>query len=150
MCRGFLDVGKLAMKKLVEGMFLDPGMADLLKKLYQGAEWAEGRVTATFTATLEDYFTDCAEFLDSSISRRVIELTLEHSIASYTGGLMSKLMPITEEVIGRMEKDEDEVCDPNLQLASLHLSKNYSHDRESRVLPPDKSFLQKPDERGEG
>lgn len=123
-CRGFLDVGKLAMKKLVEGMFSDPGMADLLKKLYQGTEWIEGRVTATFTATLEDYFSDCAEFLDQSIFRRVIELTLENSVANYTAGLMSKVMPITEDFLDRMEKDEDEVGGSSQHLNQHQLSKS--------------------------
>lgn len=35
-CRGFLDVAKTAMRKLVDSMFADPGMVDLLKKLYIG------------------------------------------------------------------------------------------------------------------
>lgn len=110
MCRGFLDAGKLAMQKIVEGIFSDPGVADLLKKLYQGAEWQEGRVTATFTTTLEDYFTDLNEFLDASIFRRVLELALESSVASFTAGLMSKIPPITDSVVDRMRGDEDEVC----------------------------------------
>lgn len=98
------------MQKIVEEIFSDPGVADLLKKLYQGAEWQEGRVTATFTTTLEDYFTDLKEFLDASIFRRVVELALESSIASFTAGLMSKIPPITDAVVDRMRADEDEVC----------------------------------------
>ncbi|GMH41556.1 hypothetical protein BSKO_09466 [Bryopsis sp. KO-2023] len=110
-CRGFLDVGKLAMKKVTEGMFSDPGMVDLLKKLYQGVEWVEGRVTATFIATILDYFADLKEFLEPSIFRRVVESTLDMSMSAFTSALMSKIPPITEVVLERMKADEEELTE---------------------------------------
>lgn len=58
MCRGFLDVARCAMGRVVELVFNDPGMSGLLKALFSSAEWLEGRTTTTLIATLQDYMND--------------------------------------------------------------------------------------------
>eukprot|EP00803_Ostreobium_quekettii_P001056 evm.model.scf_1694.2 EVM.evm.TU.scf_1694.2 scf_1694:3751-7084(+) len=116
-CRGFLDVAKTAMQKLVDSIFADPGMADLLKQLYQGPEWRDGTVTATFVETMKDYFGDMKHCLEGSIFKRVAESSLKSTVYSYTSALLSKVPQITEEVVERMKADEEEIVD----FFSVHL-----------------------------
>ncbi|POO00277.1 Exocyst complex component Sec [Trema orientale] len=56
-CKGFLEVAKEAVHLTVSVIFEDPGVQELLVKLYQ-KEWCEGQVTEYLVATFGDYFTD--------------------------------------------------------------------------------------------
>ncbi|KAF5178743.1 Exocyst complex component sec6, partial [Thalictrum thalictroides] len=56
-CKGFLEVAKEAVRQTVSVIFEDPGVQELLAKLYQ-KDWLEGLVTEYLVATFGDYFTD--------------------------------------------------------------------------------------------
>ncbi|XP_006576414.2 exocyst complex component SEC6 [Glycine max] len=56
-CKGFLEVAKEAVHQTVSVIFEDPGVQELLVKLYQ-KEWSEGQVTEYLVATFGDYFGD--------------------------------------------------------------------------------------------
>ncbi|KAK9283354.1 hypothetical protein L1049_011596 [Liquidambar formosana] len=55
-CKGFLEVAKEAVHQTVKFIFEDPGVQELLVRLYQ-KEWCEGQVTEYLVATFDDYFT---------------------------------------------------------------------------------------------
>ncbi|KAG6737921.1 hypothetical protein POTOM_059453 [Populus tomentosa] len=56
-CKGFLEVAKEAVHQTVRVIFEDPGVQELIVKLYH-KEWSEGQVTEYLVATFGDYFTD--------------------------------------------------------------------------------------------
>eukprot|EP00210_Caulerpa_lentillifera_P007726 g7372.t1 len=109
--RGFLEVVKFSMKKLVEEVFSDGGMVGLLKKFYQSAEWQKGQTTESLIATLKDYLEDFEAVLESSVYKRVVEAMLETTINSCTSTLIQKIPNITEGVISRMKQDEVAICE---------------------------------------
>lgn len=51
-CRGFLELAKSISRRIVDLIFADTGMAELLKKLCTHAEWLNGTTTATIIATI--------------------------------------------------------------------------------------------------
>ena len=58
MCRGFLDVAKVAAMQLAKVIFNDGGMSSQLKALYSSQDWYSGKTSATLLATLKDYMND--------------------------------------------------------------------------------------------
>ncbi|KAL3504639.1 hypothetical protein ACH5RR_034480 [Cinchona calisaya] len=56
-CKGFLEVAKEAVHQTVSVIFEDPGLQELLVRLYH-RDWLEGQVTEYLVATFGDYFTD--------------------------------------------------------------------------------------------
>ncbi len=62
--RGFLEVAKSALAKLMDVVLADSAFADLQRKLYASDDWAAGRTTATWIATLADYLSDVSTFLE--------------------------------------------------------------------------------------
>ncbi|OMP01169.1 hypothetical protein COLO4_12104 [Corchorus olitorius] len=70
-CKGFLEVAKEAVHQTVNVIFEDPGVQELLVKLYH-REWSEGQVTEYLVATFGDYFTDVKmEYI--TVSHEVVE-----------------------------------------------------------------------------
>ncbi|KAJ1413620.1 Tyrosine-protein kinase, active site [Sesbania bispinosa] len=67
-CKGFLEVAKEAVHQTVNVIFEDPGVPELLVKLYQ-KEWSEGQVTEYLVATFGDYFTDKNYIKEETIER---------------------------------------------------------------------------------
>ncbi|XP_020090382.1 exocyst complex component SEC6 isoform X3 [Ananas comosus] len=65
-CKGFLEVAKEAVLQTVNVIFEDPGVQELLAKLYQ-KDWLEGLVTEYLVATFADYFADVKLFLEICI-----------------------------------------------------------------------------------
>lgn len=81
-CRGFLDVAKVATYRVAETMYNDPGMSTQLKAMYAtgNAEYLAGRTTATLVATLKDYFNDFKVWVTPSFVKRVAEAALEELV----------------------------------------------------------------------
>ena len=115
--RGFLEVAKTAMKKLIDGVFSDAGMVGLLKKLYQ-SEWQSGETTSSLIATLQDYLEEFSAILDDSLCKRVVEAALGKTISSYTTALVTRMPNITEAVIEQMQRDEAQLSAFFTQLMS--------------------------------
>lgn len=109
--RGFLEVVKFAMKKLIEEVFGDGGMVGLLKKLYQSTEWQNGQITASLIATLQDFLEEFESVLDASVYKRVVDSMLQMTVNSYTSALIQKIPNITDAIISRMKQDEIAICD---------------------------------------
>lgn len=105
-CKGFLEVAKEAVQRAVLIIFEDPGVQDLLAKLYH-KEWLEGQVTEYLVATFCDYFNDVKVYIEERSFRRFAEACLEESIVIYVDRLLSQKNYIKEETIERMRIDEE-------------------------------------------
>ncbi|KAH7524940.1 hypothetical protein FEM48_Zijuj06G0172500 [Ziziphus jujuba var. spinosa] len=109
-CKGFLEVAKEAVHQTVSVIFEDPGVQELLVKLYQ-KEWAEGQVTEYLVATFGDYFTDVKMYIEERSFRRFVEACLEESVVVYVDHLLVQRNYIKEETIERMRLDEEVLMD---------------------------------------
>ncbi|XP_011622418.1 exocyst complex component SEC6 isoform X2 [Amborella trichopoda] len=109
-CKGFLEVAKEAVHQTVVVIFEDPGVQELLAKLYQ-KDWAEGLVTEYLVATFGDYFTDVKIYIEERSFRRYVEACLEETIVVYVDHLLSQRNYIKEETIERMRLDEEVLMD---------------------------------------
>ncbi|CAN6475838.1 unnamed protein product [Victoria cruziana] len=109
-CKGFLEVAKEAVHQTVNVIFEDPGVQDLVVKLYQ-KDWYEGMVTEYLIATFSDYFGDVKIYIEDRSFRRYVEACLEETIVVYVDHLLSQKTPIKEETIDRMRLDEDFLTD---------------------------------------
>ncbi|GMH23376.1 hypothetical protein Nepgr_025219 [Nepenthes gracilis] len=105
-CKGFLEVAKEAVHQTVAVIFEDPGVQDLLVKLYQ-KEWCEGQVTECLVATFGDYFTDIKMYIEERSFRRFVEACLEETVVMYVNHLLTQKNYIKEETIERMRLDEE-------------------------------------------
>jgi Exocyst complex component Sec6 len=72
LCRGFLNVSKVALDKAVDCIFEDKGTVDILKSLYRSKDWLSGVTTHSFLLTLEDYLSDLKEWLDAPFYKRTV------------------------------------------------------------------------------
>ncbi|GAX84704.1 hypothetical protein CEUSTIGMA_g12126.t1 [Chlamydomonas eustigma] len=108
-CRGFLDVGKVATKSLVENIFNDPGTSTQLKALFSSAEWLSGKTTATLIATVKDYMTDVQSGVENTFVKRVAEAALEELVRRYVNILLAGVPQVTEAVVKRLKEDENDV-----------------------------------------
>ncbi|KAM5550837.1 hypothetical protein ABKV19_027273 [Rosa sericea] len=109
-CKGFLEVAKEAVHQTVSVIFEDPGVQDLLVKLYQ-KEWSEGQVTEYLVATFGDYFTDVKMYIEERSFRRFVEACLEETVVVYVDHLLTQKNYIKEETIERMRLDEEVLMD---------------------------------------
>ncbi|KAE8673949.1 Exocyst complex component SEC6 [Hibiscus syriacus] len=110
-CKGFLEVAKEAVHQTVNVIFEDPGVQELLVKLYH-TEWCEGQVTEYLVATFGDYFTDVKMYIEERSFRRFVEACLEETAVVYVDHLLSmKNYYIKEETIERMRLDEEVLMD---------------------------------------
>ncbi|KAL8144330.1 hypothetical protein V2J09_017362 [Rumex salicifolius] len=107
-CKGFLEVAKEAVHQTVTVIFEDPGVQDLLVKLYQ-TEWCEAQVTEYLVATFGDYFTDIKMYIEDRSFRRFVEACLEETVVVYVDHLLTQKNYIKEETIERMRLDEEKV-----------------------------------------
>ncbi|KAM7278515.1 hypothetical protein ACFE04_005649 [Oxalis oulophora] len=109
-CKGFLEVAKEAVVQTVSVIFEDPGVQELLVKLYQ-KEWSEGQVTEYLVATFSDYFQDVKMYIEERSFRRFVEACLEETVVVYVDHLLIQKNYIKEETIERMKLDEDVIMD---------------------------------------
>ncbi|CAB4277911.1 unnamed protein product [Prunus armeniaca] len=109
-CKGFLEVAKEAVHQTVSVIFEDPGVQDLLVKLYQ-KEWCEGQVTEYLVATFGDYFADVKMYIEERSFRRFVEACLEETVVVYVDHLLTQKNYIKEETIERMRLDEEVLMD---------------------------------------
>ncbi|KAF3630401.1 exocyst complex component SEC6 [Capsicum chacoense] len=109
-CKGFLEVAKEAVHQTVSVIFEDPGVEELLVKLYQ-KDWLEGQVTEFLVATFGDYFTDVKMYIEERSFRRFVEACLEETIVVYVDHLLTQKNYIKEETIERMRLDEEVLMD---------------------------------------
>ncbi|KAK6938208.1 Exocyst complex component EXOC3/Sec6 [Dillenia turbinata] len=109
-CKGFLEVAKEAVHLTVSVIFEDPGVQELLVKLYQ-KEWCEGQVTEYLVATFGDYFGDVKLYIEERSFRRFVEACLEETVVVYVDHLLSQKNYIKEETIERMRLDEEVIMD---------------------------------------
>ncbi|THG04102.1 hypothetical protein TEA_025424 [Camellia sinensis var. sinensis] len=109
-CKGFLEVAKEAVHQTVSVIFEDPGVQELLVKLYQ-KEWCDGQVTEYLVATFGDYFTDVKMYIEERSFRRFVEACLEETVIVYVDHLLTQKNYIKEETIERMRLDEEVIMD---------------------------------------
>lgn len=109
-CKGFLEVAKEAVHQTVSVIFEDPGVQDLLVKLYH-KDWLEGQVTEYLVATFGDYFTDVKMYIEERSFRRFVEACLEETVVVYIEHLLTQKNYIKEETIERMRLDEEVIMD---------------------------------------
>ncbi|CAM0944174.1 unnamed protein product [Alopecurus aequalis] len=109
-CKGFLEVAKEAVLQTVGVIFEDPGVQDLLAKVYQ-KDWMDGMVTEYLIATFADYFGDVKLFIEERSFRRFVESCLEETIVVYVDHLLSQKNYIKEDTVERMRLDEDVLMD---------------------------------------
>lgn len=109
-CKGFLEVAKEAVHLTVGVIFEDPGVQELLIKLYH-KEWCEGQVTEYLVATFGDYFTDVKLYIEDRSFRRFVEACLEETVVVYVDHLLTQRSYIKEETIERMRLDEEVLMD---------------------------------------
>ncbi|KAI3891620.1 hypothetical protein MKX03_007586 [Papaver bracteatum] len=109
-CKGFLEVAKEAVRQTVRVIFEDPGVLELLAKLYQ-KEWCEGLVTEYLVATFGDYFADVKMYIEERSFRRFVEACLEETVVVYVDHLLTQKNYIKEETIERMRLDEEVLMD---------------------------------------
>ncbi|KAJ0095639.1 hypothetical protein Patl1_16045 [Pistacia atlantica] len=109
-CKGFLEVAKEAVLRTVSVIFEDPGVQDLIVKLYQ-KEWCEGNVTEYLVATFGDYFIDVKMYIEERSFRRFVEACLEETVVAYVDHLLTQKNYIKEETIERMRLDEEVIMD---------------------------------------
>ncbi|KAI7744708.1 hypothetical protein M8C21_001488 [Ambrosia artemisiifolia] len=122
-CKGFLEVAKEAVIQTVNVIFDDPGVQELLVKLYH-KEWSEGQVTEYLVATFGDYFTDVKMYIEERSFRRFVESCLEQTVIVYVDHLMSQKNYIKEETIERMRLDEEVLMDFFREYISVNKVEN--------------------------
>lgn len=122
-CKGFLEVAKEAVHQTVNVIFDDPGVHELLVKLYH-KEWSEGQVTEYLVATFGDYFTDVKMYIEERSFRRFVESCLEQTVIVYVDHLLSQKNYIKEETIERMRLDEEVLMDFFREYISVNKVEN--------------------------
>jgi len=90
----------------VEVIFEDPGVKELIAKLYQ-KDWYEGLVTEYLVATFTDYFGDVKLYVEERSYKRFAEACLETTIVLYVDRLLTQKGHIKEETLKRLEVDEE-------------------------------------------
>ncbi|KAG6488768.1 hypothetical protein ZIOFF_046789 [Zingiber officinale] len=109
---------KEAIIQTVSVIFEDPGVKELLVKLYQ-KDWYEGLVTEYLVATFGDYFGDIKMYIEDRSFRRFGEACLEETIVIYVDHLLTQKNYIREETIERMRLDEEVLMDFFREYLSL-------------------------------
>ncbi|KAJ1698090.1 hypothetical protein LUZ63_006602 [Rhynchospora breviuscula] len=109
-CKGFLEIAKEAVIQTVTVIFDDPGVQDLIAKIYQ-KDWYDGGVTEYLVATFADYFADVKVYIEERSFRRFVESCLEETIVCYVEHLLTQKNYIREVTIERMRVDEEVLVD---------------------------------------
>ncbi|KAF3329233.1 exocyst complex component SEC6 isoform X1 [Carex littledalei] len=109
-CKGFLEIAKEAVIQTVTVIFEDPGVLELIAKIYQ-KDWYDGGVTEYLVATYADYFADIKVYIEERSFRRFVEACLEETIVNYVERLLTQKNYIREETIDRMRLDEEVLMD---------------------------------------
>lgn len=122
-CKGFLEVAKEAVYQTVNVIFDDPGVQELVVKLYH-KEWSEGQVTEYLVATFGDYFTDVKMYIEERSFRRFVESCLEQTVIVYVDHLLAQKNYIKEETIERMRLDEEVLMDFFREYISVNKVEN--------------------------
>ncbi|KAF9612489.1 hypothetical protein IFM89_000411 [Coptis chinensis] len=99
-----------AVHQTVSVIFEDPGVQELLAKLYQ-KDWLEALVTEYLVATFGDYFSDVKMYIEERSFRRFVEACLEETVVLYVDHLLTQRNYIKEETIERMRLDEEVLMD---------------------------------------
>lgn len=122
-CKGFLEVTKEAVRHTLNVIFEDPGVEQLLVKLYQ-KEWSDGQVTEYLTATFGDYFMDVKMFIEERSFRRFVEACLEETIVIYIDHLLTQKNYVRELTIERLRVDEEVITDFFREYISINKVEN--------------------------
>ncbi|XWS33111.1 hypothetical protein CRYUN_Cryun22dG0050400 [Craigia yunnanensis] len=109
-CKGFQEVAKEAVHQIINVTFEDPGVQELLVKVYH-REWCEGQVTEYLVATFRDYFTDVKMYIEEGSFRIFVEACLGETMIVYVDHLLTQKNYIKEETIERMRLDEEVLMD---------------------------------------
>lgn len=109
-CKGFLDIAKEALQQTVCLIFEDPGVKELVAKLYL-KDWYDGLVTEYLVATFGDYFGDVKVYVDERSFQRFAEACLEETVVVYVDHLLSQRNYIKEETLQRLKVDEDVITE---------------------------------------
>nr|TKW22758.1 hypothetical protein SEVIR_4G249200v2 [Setaria viridis] len=107
---GFLEVAKEAILQVVTVIYEDPGVQDLLARLYR-EDWLNGLITEYLVATLADYFSDVKQYIEKRSFRMFVEACLEEAIVVYVNHFLIQKNHIREETIERMRLDEEVLKD---------------------------------------
>ncbi|KAL6585548.1 SNARE-binding exocyst subunit S6 [Orobanche minor] len=108
-CKGFLEVAQTlseAVDQTVSVIFEDPGVEDLLAKLYR-EDWSEWQVTEELIETFNEYFGEVKMYTEERCFRRFVVACLEETVVVYVEHLLTQISYITEETIERMRLDEE-------------------------------------------
>ncbi|MEW5306963.1 MAG: hypothetical protein WDW36_009390 [Sanguina aurantia] len=109
-CRGFLDVAKAVMLKLVETIFNDPGTRNALRGMYMATpDYLTGTATKTLIATLKDYFSDINKYVQQSFVKRVAEAALDELVRRLSNSFVQGMPPVSPPFVQRMRADEDAI-----------------------------------------
>lgn len=81
-CRGFLNVSKIALERAVDSIFADEGVQGLGHALFVHKEWLSGVTTESFLLTLEDYIGDLHEWLDPPFFKRSMQVRSKHALVA--------------------------------------------------------------------
>ncbi|KAI3825881.1 hypothetical protein L1987_07591 [Smallanthus sonchifolius] len=93
-CKGFLEVAKEAVNQTVNVIFDDPGVQELLVKIYL-KEWSEGQVTEYLVETFADYFTD-VKMEHTSVNVVEVEQELELEVEVVVQKVENKLRILSD------------------------------------------------------
>ncbi|KAK9072166.1 hypothetical protein SSX86_008598 [Deinandra increscens subsp. villosa] len=122
-CKGFLEVAREAVYQTVIFIFDDPGVQELLAKLYH-EDWIEGLVSESLVETFDEYFEDVKMFIEERSFRRFVESCLEQTVIAYVDRLMSQKNYIKVETIERMRLDEEVLMNFFRKFTSVHNVEN--------------------------
>ncbi|KAL6507099.1 SNARE-binding exocyst subunit S6 [Orobanche hederae] len=89
-----------AVDQTVSVIFEDPGVKDLLAKLYR-EDWSEWQVTEELIETFNEYFGEVKMYTEERCFRRFVVACLEETVVVYVEHLL------TQETIERMRLDEE-------------------------------------------
>ncbi|KAF9615952.1 hypothetical protein IFM89_027300 [Coptis chinensis] len=106
----FISWWQEAVHQTVSVIFEDPGVQELLAKLYQ-KDWLEALVTEYLVETFDDYFLDAKMYIEERSFRRFVEACLEETVVRYVDHLLTQRNYIKEETIERMRLDEEVLMD---------------------------------------
>lgn len=109
-CKGFLEVAKEAVQQTVRVIFEDPGVQELISKLYI-KDWYEGLVTEYLVATFGDYFGDVKMYVEDRSFQRFAEACMEETIVLYVDHLLTQRNYIKEETLERLRVDEEVISE---------------------------------------
>ncbi|KAF9615889.1 hypothetical protein IFM89_026815 [Coptis chinensis] len=119
----FISWWQEAVHQTVSVIFEDPGVQELLAKLYQ-KDWLEALVSEYLVETFDDYFSDVKMYIEERSFRRFVEACLEETVVLYVDHLLTQRNYIKEETIERMRLDEEVLMDFFREYINVSVSNN--------------------------